>query len=103
MSRKGSIRPASACAFCGSHLVHPTAECQIQSSLWEVELRCPECEGLRVCYCTHAELEHLDRELDRVTAEMKKELRRLEAAHMEEWVARFVNALDVDLIVADDF
>jgi ribosomal protein S27E len=103
MSRKRSIREAPACAFCGSHLVHPTAECEIQSALWEVELRCPDCERLRVLYCTQAELEHLDRQLDRVTSEMMDELGRLEALHMEEWVARFAHALDADLVGPDDF
>jgi ribosomal protein S27E len=103
MSRQRSIRPASTCAFCGSHLVHPTAGCEVQSALWEVDLRCPDCERLRVWYCSQAELEHLDRELDRVTSEMKEELGRLEAAHMEEWVDRFAHALDVDLIGPDDF
>jgi hypothetical protein len=103
MSRKRSIQQASACAFCGSHLVHPTAGCEVQSALWEVEFRCPDCERLRVSYCTQAELEHLDRDLDRVTSEMKAELGRLEAEHMEEWVARFAHALDLDLIGPDDF
>jgi hypothetical protein len=56
-----------------------------------------------VWYCTEAELEHLDRELDRVTSEMKEELGRLEALHMEQWVARFAHALDLDLIGPDDF
>jgi hypothetical protein len=103
MSTKRSIRPASACAFCGSPLVHPTTGFEVQSALWEVELRCPDCERLRVWYCTQTELEHLDRELDRVTSEMKEELSRLEGMHMEEWVARFAHALDADLIGPDDF
>jgi len=71
--------------------------------MWEVELRCPDCERLRVWYCTQAELEQLDRELDRVTSDMKEELGRLEAEHMEEWAARFTHALGADLIGPDDF
>jgi hypothetical protein len=71
--------------------------------VWEVELRCPDCERRRVWYCTQADLEHFDRELDRVTSEMRAEHGRLETLHMEEWVARFAHALDVDLIGPDDF
>jgi ribosomal protein S27E len=103
MSRRQSIRPASVCSFCGSNLVHPIAGCEVQSALWEVELRCPDCERLQVWYCTPTELERLDRELDRVTSEMEEELHRVEALHMEDWAAHFVHALDVDLIGPDDF
>jgi ribosomal protein S27E len=103
MSSERPNRPAPTCASCGSHLVHPAEGHETNSTLWELDLRCPECERRQVSYYTPAELEQLDRQLDRVTSEMRKELSRLESLHMEEWSARFAQALDLDLIGPDDF
>jgi hypothetical protein len=71
--------------------------------VWEVDLRCPDCERWRASYYTRSELEQLDQELDRAASEIETELGRLAAMHMEEWIALFVHALDLDLIGADDF
>lgn len=103
MSRERSNRPSASCGSCGSHLIHPTRELQAGSSLWEVELRCADCDELEVTYCTEAELETLDRDQDRAASEIQEELGRLEALHMKEWVSRFEHALELDLIGPDDF
>jgi ribosomal protein S27E len=98
-----SNQPVPPCSSCGSLLVHPTDGRETDSTLWEVELRCPDCERREVSYYTPAELERFDRELDRAASEIEDALRRLEALHMEEWAARFAQALDLDLIGPDDF
>jgi hypothetical protein len=103
MSNEGSNQPVPACGSCGSHLVHPTRGRQTGFAVWEVELRCPDCHGREVSNYTEAELEKLDREQDRAMAEIEAELSRLEALHMGEWVARFGQALELDLIGPDDF
>jgi ribosomal protein S27E len=91
------------CGSCGSRLIHRTGGRETNSTLWEVDLRCPDCEGRQVSYYTRAELEQLDRQLNRDTSEMEQELSRIESLHMEEWAARFAQALDLDLIGPDDF
>jgi transcription initiation factor IIE alpha subunit len=103
MSGKPSNQALQTCGSCGSRLVQPTSGRQAKPTVWEVELRCPDCDGHEVSYLSDAELEQLDREQDRAASEIEAELCRLEALHMEEWVDRFVHALDLDLIGPDDF
>jgi ribosomal protein S27E len=103
MSDERLNRAVPTCGSCGSHLIHPTGGRETNSTLWEVDLRCPDCEGRQVWYYTRAELEQLDRQLDRATSEIEKELSRLESLHMAEWASRFAQALDLDLIGPDDF
>jgi ribosomal protein S27E len=103
MSSTSSNWPLSTCGTCGSHLVHPTGGRETPSAVWEVDLRCPDCGQRWASYYTQAELDRLERELDGAASEIEKELSRLEALHMEEWVARFESVLNLDLIVPDDF
>jgi hypothetical protein len=103
MSGKCPDQQVTACDSCGSHLVHPIRGRQIDLYTWEVELRCPDCYGREVSYYSEAQLERLDREQDRAACAIEAELNRLEALHMEEWIARFAQALDLDLIGPDDF
>jgi hypothetical protein len=103
MSSKSSNRPALTCVACGSQLAHPTWGRETDSAVWEVDFRCPDCERRWASYYTPAELEQLDRELDRAASEIEKELHRLQALHMEEWVARFERAVQLDHILPDDF
>jgi len=76
---------------------------EIDSAVWEVDLRCPDCERRWALYCTHAELEQLDSEFDNAASEIEGEFARLQALHMAEWVERFQKALHLDLILPDDF
>jgi hypothetical protein len=82
---------------------HTTGRRETDSDRWEVDLRCPDCEQEQASYYTRSELERLDRELDCAASEIETQLRRLEALHMEEWIARFSSALNLDLIAPDDF
>jgi hypothetical protein len=103
MSSKPRNRALSSCDSCGSRLVQPTDCRQGHSAIWEVELRCADCQARELWCLTEAELEKLDREQDRATEEIQAELRRLEGVHMEQWVAQFAHALEPDLIGPDDF
>jgi hypothetical protein len=103
MSSTRSNRPVPPCNSCGSLLIHTTGRRETDSRLWEVELRCPDCERRRASYYTRSELEQLDRELNRAVSEIETQLGRLEALHMEEWIGLFMHALDLDLIGPDDF
>jgi ribosomal protein S27E len=103
MSSTRSNGPVPPCSFCGSRLIHTTGRRETDSPRWEVEFRCPDCEQEQASYYTRSQLERLDWELDRAASEIETELRRLEALHMEEWIARFSRALNLDLIAPDDF
>jgi hypothetical protein len=50
-----------------------------------------------------ARMDEIVRAFARQRSEIEAELSRLEALHMEEWVARFAQALELDLIGPDDF
>jgi hypothetical protein len=102
-SSKRSNWPVPPCSFCGSLLIHATGRRETGSPVWEVDLRCPDCERRRASYYTRSELDQLDRERDRAVSEIETELGRLETLHMEEWIARFRQALDLELIGPDDF
>jgi hypothetical protein len=103
MSSKSSKRPLSTCGSCGSHLVHATGGRETDSVVWEVDLRCPDCERRWASYYARAELERLKSEFNDAASVIEEELSRLEALHMEEWVARFESALHLELVVPDDF
>jgi ribosomal protein S27E len=103
MSNTRSNGPVPPCSFCGSLLTHTTGRRETDTDRWEVDLRCPDCEREQASYCTRSELQRLDRELDRAVSEIEAQVRRLETLHMEEWIARFSSALNLDLIAPDDF
>jgi uncharacterized protein with von Willebrand factor type A (vWA) domain len=91
------------CHSCSSTFVHPTEIDELGPGAWQVELRCAECETRARRVCNAAETDDLDRELELASQEIAAELRRLEKIHMREWGERFVEALRLDLIDADDF
>jgi hypothetical protein len=103
VSDKRKRERSSTCVSCESDLVYPTDSCQIGSALWEVDLRCPECGWQGAARYNEAQLEELDRELDRAASVIEHQLGHLEAVHMEEWATQFTRALELDLIGPDDF
>ena len=103
MSSERSNGPVPPCSACGSLLVHATGRRGADSPIWEVELRCPDCERRQAAYYTRSGIEQLDRELERAASEIEAELGRLEALHTEEWIELFAHALELDLIGPDDF
>lgn len=70
---------------------------------WRIELRCPECEELREGVFGQAAVERLDDELDRATAALLSDFRRMTHANMAQEIDFFVRALDADVIVPSDF
>jgi hypothetical protein len=70
---------------------------------WEVTVRCPNCEWTATGIHTQDVVERFDDHLDRGTEAVVRDLRRLMHANMELEIERFVEALQADLIVPDDF
>jgi hypothetical protein len=91
------------CGTCGSDLVHPIDWQPTSKSYWQVTLRCPNCEWCGTGVFSQRTVDRFDAELDRGTDSLLRDLEKLASANMTEDVARFISALDLDLISPDDF
>jgi hypothetical protein len=91
------------CGSCNSELVYPLDWDEAGATHWEVTLRCPNCEWSGTGVYEQNVVEAFDEELDRGTEALVGDLRRLMQANMEEEIERFVNALDADAILPEDF
>jgi hypothetical protein len=91
------------CGSCESTLVYPLEWEEAGATHWEVTLRCPNCEWTGTGVFEQIVVEQFDEELDRGTEALVSDLRRLMTANMEEEIDRFVQALDVDGLLPEDF
>jgi hypothetical protein len=91
------------CTSCGGELVHPLDWSEEHPDFWRILLRCPECEEIREGVFGQAAVERLDEELDRATAALLSDLRRMTHANMAQEIDFFVRALQADVIVPSDF
>lgn len=91
------------CPRCAGGLMHPLDWSEDSPGRWRVALRCPDCDELREGVFGQALIERLDDELDRATAQMLGDLRRITHANMVEEIERFARALELDLIGPGDF
>jgi hypothetical protein len=91
------------CPACDSELVYPTDWAPASNRDWHVALRCPECEwNGGGCY-SQAVVDRFDEELERGTESVLEDLATLVRANMEDHIERFVNALNADQILPEDF
>jgi hypothetical protein len=91
------------CGTCRSDLVYPLEWEEAGTTHWEVTLRCPNCEWCGTGIFEQSVVERFDEELDRGTEALVGDLRRLVAANMEDEIERFVQALDNDVLLPEDF
>jgi hypothetical protein len=91
------------CPACNSDLVYPTDWAPARDRHWHVALRCPECEWNGGGLYSQNVVDRLDEALDRGTESVLDDLNLLVRANMEDQIARFVSALDADLILPEDF
>ena len=91
------------CPACEAGLVYPLEWEEVTTTHWEVSLRCPNCEHYFSGTYEQDVVDRFDDELDRGTAALLRDLRRLTRANMEEEVDRFCDALDSDAIWPMDF
>ncbi len=92
-----------ACPTCSSSLVQPVGWHEQGDGLWDVELRCPECDWWSRDTYSLNEVDSYDEELDRGGQELIEDLRALTRANMEEEANRFAAALACDGILPEDF
>ena len=98
-----ALREAHVCPLCGSQLVHPTDWQRTGAACWRVTLRCPNCETVRTVTLVSEEVERLNRALYEGTERLARQADQLVRHHFEEETAKFVAALDADLILPIDF
>lgn len=91
------------CAGCGGERVHPLDWIEHSPERWAIVLRCPDCQRTRDGVFGRDMVERLDDELDRASAALLSDYRRLVHANMSEEIERFSRALQLDLIGAADF
>jgi hypothetical protein len=102
-SAKTKERELHVCPECSSKLVHPTDWEPVGRARWRVELRCPECEWFGSEVHDQRVMDAFDEVLDHGTEGLLEDLSELSRAIMEEEVDLFVDALNRDLILAEDF
>jgi hypothetical protein len=106
LSASASCPPAEelhVCPGCTGELVHPLDWHEESPGRWRVLMRCPDCGELRDGVFGQKLVERLDDELDRATAALLSDLKRVTHANMLEEVELFSRALELDLIGPNDF
>ena len=96
-------RDLHVCPRCENGLVYPEAWEEHDPVLWEVSLRCPNCEWHGVDLYAQDVVDRFDEELDRGTEALVRDLRQLTRANMEAEIERFQAALRADAIWPEDF
>jgi len=91
------------CPNCDSILVQPVDWHEQATGLWNVQLRCPECEWWGRDSYTQDEVDRYDEELDRGCQTLCEDLHALIRANMNEEADRFAAALATDGILPEDF
>ena len=91
------------CEHCASELVEPVEWSAAGPERWRVALSCPDCgywtEGVFSQEC----VDRFDERLDEGTTALVSELKRLQHANMSDDVERFIGALNLGMILPEDF
>jgi len=98
-----ATRDLHVCPSCGSELVQPLNWSESSDGRWELTLECPNCAWVETGIYERAQVEQLEDQLDEGLAEMISDLQRLTQANMAADVDRFIEALQADVILPEDF
>lgn len=90
------------CPDCASPLVYPVSW-ETHDEVWEMVLRCPECESCRGGRFGREAVEAFEMELERGDDELLESLRDLTRRNMEDELAMFGRALYADALLPEDF
>ena len=91
------------CGTCGGDLVYPVEWSEAGATHWEVVLRCPNCEWSGTGIYDQDPVDRFDDVLDQGTAQVVRDLRRLQQANMEDEIDRFVAAVQAGHVLPEDF
>jgi hypothetical protein len=96
-------RPLHVCRWCGSDYASLVDWEEAGATHWRILLRCGECGVWCADTVDNKAAKALDRELDRATASIARDLALLDHERMAEQAEVFTHALERDLIDAADF
>jgi hypothetical protein len=91
------------CPDCSSGLVQPIDWCEAPDDGWNLLLNCPNCDWYTEGLYNADQVRELEDRLDEGLADMLRDLQRLTQANMADQIDRFVNALNADQILPEDF
>lgn len=91
------------CLDCESELVQPLEWRATEDDRWDLTLHCPNCDWSRRGIYSHAQVDALEEQLDLGVESIVEDLQRLTSANMADQIDRFAAALEVDLILPEDF
>jgi hypothetical protein len=91
------------CPQCASELVQPVTWTETTDDRWELTLECPNCWWAAEGLYDREQVDHLEERLDDGLADMLGDLKRLTHANMADQIDRFVEALNADLVLPEDF
>lgn len=93
----------SICPSCDCEMVYPIDWARAESNRWQVTLRCPNCERVDSGVFNEDLIERYDCLLDRGTDSLVRDLRNLTYANMATEISAFVDALQSDFVLPEDF
>jgi hypothetical protein len=91
------------CRECGSDLVYPTNWAPAAAQRWSVQLRCPDCEWRGEGVYDQDAVDRFDEILDGGSEAILDDLTKLTHANMSDEIDRFVDAIQRDLVLPEDF
>lgn len=91
------------CPRCDAPFLQPAGWSEAGPSHWHVNLHCPNCDWDGDGVFNDTAIERFDRELDKGSEEMLADLEQLTRAVMKDYVDTFVQALQADQILPEDF
>lgn len=91
------------CPKCASPLVQPVRWSEAPRGFWELTLRCPNCDWSEDGVFHQDQVDALEEQLDEGLTAMLSDLRRLTQSNMAEEIDRFIDALERDLVLPEDF
>jgi hypothetical protein len=99
----GSGHGLHGCPACGQSFICPVAWETDGDDHWLIALRCGACDTWREVRATNAQAAAFDLVLDRQSAEIRRELLRIDRAQMQAELEYLMAAFEHDLIDASDF
>jgi hypothetical protein len=104
VSQQGAItRELHLCEDCDSDLVYPVEWQEHGRQDWKIMRRCPNCEWTDTSVFPQDLVDAFDEVLDTGTEALTKDLKRLMRANMADEIDLFVQALEADAILPEDF
>ncbi len=91
------------CAACGSHLVHPVRWRRLAEPIWELVLRCPDCEQVTTERAPDGVVRRFDASLREARALIEAHVDEIERIEREHAIVAFARALEAGAITPDDF